>query len=133
VQKQFHLIQIQSHRIVVECETYRTLPDNVLLNGNLNQIFDIQFVTFHGNQLFKAFQISHILIRNLSLLSDSERHLTFQSSLRDLIVHGNTPKHCYDQQILPAGFRSEEHTSELQSRENLVCRLLLEKKKNNKT
>src|SRR5690606_31246401 len=28
--------------------------------------------------------------------------------------------------------RSEEHTSELQSRENLVCRLLLEKKKTNK-
>src|SRR5690606_40708166 len=28
------------------------------------------------------------------------------------------------------GPRSEEHTSELQSRENLVCRLLLEKKKN---
>src|SRR5436309_8027912 len=27
------------------------------------------------------------------------------------------------------GRRSEEHTSELQSRENLVCRLLLEKKK----
>src|SRR5690606_42139716 len=26
------------------------------------------------------------------------------------------------------GHRSEEHTSELQSRENLVCRLLLEKK-----
>src|SRR5690606_40784347 len=33
---------------------------------------------------------------------------------------------------LPAArlhIRSEEHTSELQSRENLVCRLLLEKKK----
>src|SRR2546430_3400441 len=30
-----------------------------------------------------------------------------------------------------AGFgRSEEHTSELQSQSNLVCRLLLEKKKN---
>src|SRR5690606_39525061 len=28
--------------------------------------------------------------------------------------------------------RSEEHTSELQSRENLVCRLLLEKKNNTK-
>src|SRR5690606_41590255 len=28
--------------------------------------------------------------------------------------------------------RSEEHTSELQSRENLVCRLLLEKKKETK-
>src|SRR5690606_40532178 len=29
--------------------------------------------------------------------------------------------------------RSEEHTSELQSRENLVCRLLLEKKKTHKS
>src|SRR5690606_39656528 len=30
---------------------------------------------------------------------------------------------------LDGSTRSEEHTSELQSRENLVCRLLLEKKK----
>src|SRR3712207_7516031 len=30
-------------------------------------------------------------------------------------------------------FRSEEHTSELQSRQYLVCRLLLEKKKEKKT
>src|SRR2546430_9518692 len=30
---------------------------------------------------------------------------------------------------LLAGVRSEEHTSELQSQSNLVCRLLLEKKK----
>src|SRR3712207_7012410 len=30
-----------------------------------------------------------------------------------------------------AGSRSEEHTSELQSRQYLVCRLLLEKKKQN--
>src|SRR2546427_932977 len=28
-------------------------------------------------------------------------------------------------------WRSEEHTSELQSQSNIVCRLLLEKKKNN--
>src|SRR5690606_36559599 len=31
--------------------------------------------------------------------------------------------------FLNVDLRSEEHTSELQSRENLVCRLLLEKKK----
>src|SRR3712207_6958308 len=31
----------------------------------------------------------------------------------------------------PTGVRSEEHTSELQSRQYLVCRLLLEKKKRN--
>src|SRR5260221_9919895 len=31
--------------------------------------------------------------------------------------------------LVPAGVRSEEHTSELQSHSDLVCRLLLEKKK----
>src|SRR5438105_12674726 len=35
-----------------------------------------------------------------------------------------------DDVILPGTYRSEEHTSELQSRVDLVCRLLLEKKKN---
>src|SRR3712207_7293768 len=34
---------------------------------------------------------------------------------------------------LPRKIRSEEHTSELQSRQYLVCRLLLEKKKKNAT
>src|SRR3989442_11799508 len=39
------------------------------------------------------------------------------------------------QLISPAGSigRSEEHTSELQSRPHLVCRLLLEKKKKNES
>src|SRR2546422_2447665 len=34
---------------------------------------------------------------------------------------------------VPLAVRSEEHTSELQSRLHLVCRLLLEKKKNKST
>src|SRR5690349_23622537 len=34
-------------------------------------------------------------------------------------------------ELLDPGRRSEEHTSELQSRRDLVCRLLLEKKKHN--
>src|SRR5215475_10536378 len=42
------------------------------------------------------------------------------------------PRQCRDRRgDLPSpalAWRSEEHTSELQSRENLVCRLLLEKK-----
>src|SRR3712207_9062559 len=33
------------------------------------------------------------------------------------------------QRVIPHSLRSEEHTSELQSRQYLVCRLLLEKKK----
>src|SRR5690625_7124051 len=41
------------------------------------------------------------------------------------LVFGHTP--CVPQEV-----RSEEHTSELQSRGHLVCRLLLEKKKNSR-
>src|SRR5690606_41124494 len=43
------------------------------------------------------------------------------------IAAGYSPAHRLDDSP-----RSEEHTSELQSRENLVCRLLLEKKKRKK-
>src|SRR5438093_5012914 len=43
---------------------------------------------------------------------------------------GNTPKWNTDiQSSSRPAYRSEEHTSELQSLTNLVCRLLLEKKK----
>src|SRR2546427_12426276 len=42
-----------------------------------------------------------------------------------LVRHGNF-------EIASEIFRSEEHTSELQSQSNLVCRLLLEKKKKKK-
>src|SRR5260370_25226876 len=43
-------------------------------------------------------------------------------------------RHCFDARAGGRRFRvrSEEHTSELQSHLNLVCRLLLEKKKNEK-
>src|SRR5262249_58403479 len=41
------------------------------------------------------------------------------------------PDHCSQLDRLRAMIRSEEHTSELQSLTNLVCRLLLEKKKKN--
>src|SRR5690606_41314183 len=53
-------------------------------------------------------------------------------------AHGRRPDHVgrpavlrsqRDQVAIVENTRSEEHTSELQSRENLVCRLLLEKKK----
>src|SRR5690606_41137590 len=41
-------------------------------------------------------------------------------------ITAHTSRPCLRGRLL---FKSEEHTSELQSRENLVCRLLLEKKK----
>src|SRR5207302_3868057 len=52
---------------------------------------------------------------------------TLQGPLAELLVSAG-------QRISwPGSGRSEEHTSELQSRENLVCRLLLEKKKKSPT
>src|SRR3712207_8570287 len=47
----------------------------------------------------------------------------------DLGTFGHGVKHAPAELAL----RSEEHTSELQSRQYLVCRLLLEKKKNKKS
>src|SRR5688572_31167917 len=50
---------------------------------------------------------------------------------RHLVTAPQPPRLGEPQQV--ARLRSEEHTSELQSQSNLVCRLLLEKKnKNNK-
>src|SRR5690606_39288467 len=50
------------------------------------------------------------------------------SALRRNQMFGNAVKRCQATPIVRWD-RSEEYTSELQSRENLVCRLLLEKKK----
>src|SRR2546430_13248891 len=47
------------------------------------------------------------------------------------VVLGGDPRREPSRETKPQGARSEEHTSELQSQSNLVCRLLLEKKKTN--
>src|SRR5258708_29440817 len=52
-----------------------------------------------------------------------EREAALRLFVGDRVAEGWTPE-----QI--SGWRSEEHTSELQSPDHLVCRLLLEKKKN---
>src|SRR3712207_7916008 len=46
------------------------------------------------------------------------------------LLLGRDPRRRRVGDLRPVGRRSEEHTSELQSRQYLVCRLLLEKKKN---
>src|SRR3712207_8663529 len=57
----------------------------------------------------------------------SQRELAVSNSFRD-DVGRIVPCQRHERNTL---HRSEEHTSELQSRQYLVCRLLLEKKKNN--
>src|SRR2546429_6974651 len=48
------------------------------------------------------------------------------------VVFGDVLTLVIPDEVLARGLRSEEHTSELQSRLHLVCRLLLEKKKKKK-
>src|SRR5438046_4930373 len=59
----------------------------------------------------------------------------FRSGLRGDRTRGSSgPTRCPRRRRAPSPpVRSEEHTSELQSLTNLVCRLLLEKKKENKS
>src|SRR2546430_12730503 len=52
---------------------------------------------------------------------------TFGATVTSMVFHDG---HVYWADNGRAMCRSEEHTSELQSQSNLVCRLLLEKKKN---
>src|SRR5688572_33139058 len=73
---------------------------------------------FPYTTLFRSGQ-QHVRLQELL----SDQHIQRQLCLRQQLV-----------QVLISGKpRSEEHTSELQSQSNLVCRLLLEKKKKNNT
>src|SRR2546427_3479295 len=69
-----------------------------------------------------------------TLFRSSSSNLNAQTKSESTVGHETS---CCAGMSTPCGSRtwtiarSEEHTSELQSQSNLVCRLLLEKKKNN--
>src|SRR5690554_7123640 len=70
---------------------------------------------------------------NQSQYMSAIKEKAYDMAIEDLKTRGKVKPYSYDSGY---GFnetilRSEEHTSELQSRPHLVCRLLLEKKKKN--
>src|SRR5437588_8805765 len=76
---------------------------------------------FPYTTLFRSRSVAQRLLeRKAQLFSDNQR------MFYDLEVYQKGDE-------LRVDFRSEEHTSELQSHSDLVCRLLLEKKKKKKT
>ena len=101
-----------------------------------------------------AFDSQNLAFWDAHTLQYREYHRTFVNGVRAIMTgtasdfinwtkpvllkyQGGIPaQHLYTNAVQPYGraphLRSEEHTSELQSRRNLVCRLLLEKKKTNK-
>src|SRR5205807_5548583 len=80
---------------------------------------------------------SHVFVDVFLDVSDAEEFVEGSESPCDYVEFFaeffclNLPCGCEYQCVGADGYRSEEHTSELQSPCNLVCRLLLEKKKNN--
>src|SRR3989475_5979767 len=82
----------------------------------------------HGSGNLKDVEKQGALSR-LDLLSRGWREILPGDHVRDLAQRllDTHELRAADSQI---AYRSEEHTSELQSQSNLVCRLLLEKKKN---
>src|SRR5258708_14812218 len=59
----------------------------------------------------------------------SERSKTDKHYLARILERRDISEDLWVIRVDPGGSRSEEHTSELQSPDHLVCRLLLEKKK----
>src|SRR2546428_9291550 len=80
------------------------------------------YTTLFRSQRHLALALQHVdLYRRLIVLGGRE-------DLRLLGRNGRVPRNQHRGDAAQ-GLRSEEHTSELQSRSDLVCRLLLEKKK----
>src|SRR2546427_9427910 len=73
--------------------------------------------------LHDALPISHELKPSNAAMMMLQRRIAF--TLASASVASDAP----GSGVTPTRGRSEEHTSELQSQSNLVCRLLLEKKK----
>src|SRR3712207_9221681 len=79
--------------------------------------------------LHDALPISATLIAWTSLLISSQRMTNSSPAKRATVSLGRTARVNRCAIWRSSASRSEEHTSELQSRQYLVCRLLLEKKK----
>src|SRR5690606_41837253 len=80
--------------------------------------------------IFQPYQIRKPAIRRYLKRKRSRRRRRIRPSGARSLPSALWVSLTLDHSFVPGGAvaRSEEHTSELQSRENLVCRLLLEKK-----
>src|SRR2546422_7797415 len=80
---------------------------------------------FPYTTLFRSVRLGHVLAQDLDGLSahHEQRAEVTDQGREDILVSAAL------QRVRRGDRRSEEHTSELQSRLHLVCRLLLEKKK----
>src|SRR5690606_40735036 len=90
------------------------------------------FPTRRSSDLGIIFSVTSLILAGCGGNGATEYALQIDPSQytgREVPVHAEVTLRGNLQNTPVEELRSEEHTSELQSRENLVCRLLLEKKK----
>src|SRR5690606_41490190 len=90
---------------------------------SLHDALPIYFIFFHAHRHVE--QDMGIPVETIDIVDLKQTHA--RPSLRGMLPE--LPDQAGSRPVCLPPARSEEHTSELQSRENLVCRLLLEKKK----
>src|SRR5258707_7747074 len=111
-------------------------PNQILLGNHmeypisslllLHGLVDMRVISI--GELFNGWGLVLKIQLCLSLLTH-KMHLSFQSTWIEKSILILILMTCTIQTLSGVTSRSEEHTSELQSRQYLVCRLLLEKKK----
>ena len=95
-------------------EVKKENPDlEIIINGGISKIEEIK----NHLKICNGVMIGRVIYQNPYFLVDIEKEIF------------NVKNYPTREEIVKELLRSEEHTSELQSLVNLVCRLLLEKKK----
>src|SRR5207302_5229637 len=87
-----------------------------------------QPMTIHGRRMPSCDEVRSLILPKIGLPT-IDSNAPMEATSAKLCGAWLIPTRAFTFNARVTSRRSEEHTSELQSRENLVCRLLLEKKK----
>src|SRR5690625_3351279 len=124
---------LTSHHNDITLQEFASLVDAFYIGGTKNGAIAAEAIVLCQSKLQKHFR--YIIKQKGALLAKGRfLGIQFQKLFEDQLFYdlgreANKKSVRLSTGIKEAG-RSEEHTSELQSRGHLVCRLLLEKKKN---
>src|SRR5690606_39645267 len=140
--KKIELLEVSideiTHKTNIELsKNFLTPFDREDIHSLMKSIDDVTDFLHGSASRMKMYQVEKITksIRKLTEINLESCQL-IQRAITDLKEQKNLQRitvACKKISKLESKARSEEHTSELQSRENLVCRLLLEKKKKKRT
>src|SRR5688572_31017698 len=107
----------------------RLLSNRSTIDLRKQDIFQVEAVCLsYDNNIWLYDEFEH----KLKKIDENGKLLFATSDFRQLFGEAFSFTSIFDQDGFLYLYRSEEHTSELQSQSNLVCRLLLEKKKKKK-